>query len=248
MLEIKEKWTVKRKDGMGTRSRCIAVCGCGCDFEADYDNVRRGNTSRCQSCAKARKIEIGKSKRVHGLVGANKKDGGKIYYTWQAMRRRCNNPNDKRYDRYGGRGIKVCDRWDSFESFRLDMGEPPTGEHTIERIDYNKGYSPSNCRWATVKEQANNKSNNRQITAFGRTMNLAQWAEDTGIKREAIAARLRRGWSSEDAVSSTKNRSTIRTPLGEFATLGDAAKAHQCSVSGIHGRIKSSNFPGYLKL
>lgn len=198
MLTVESKWSVKRKDGRGTRIRCIAVCDCGDRSEYDYSNISVGNSTKCVECAK-------KSRSVahtrHGLSHRSKSQGGKIYYTWRAMKKRCSNPNDTRYAEYGGRGIKVCDDWQDFEVFRSDMGEPPTNQHTIERLDFNKGYSKENCKWATIKEQANNKRSNRLITAFGETKNLQQWADETGIKRETIARRLNNGWNIERALT-----------------------------------------------
>jgi hypothetical protein len=101
---------------------------------------------------------------------------------------------------YGGRGVKVCDRWLDFEVFRADMGERPPGT-SLDRIDNARGYSPDNCRWATAKEQMNNRTTNRLVTAFGCTGTVAVWADRTGIKYVNITKRLQAGWSHEDAVS-----------------------------------------------
>ena len=115
------------------------------------------------------------------------------------MRQRCVNPNHKSYKYYGGRGIKVCDRWlESFESFLADMGEAPKGM-SIERNDVGGNYEPSNCRWATMEDQSNNRRTNRFITHEGRTQTIAQWAEEIGMSRQALRYRLDNGWSIKEA-------------------------------------------------
>src|SRR5215475_6407743 len=96
------------------------------------------------------------AKYRHGHSGVVKT---KTYRCWLHLRQRCQNPNDPKYPIYGGRGIKCCTRWNSYENFLADMGEPPTPQHTIERRDNNSGYKPSNCYWATVDEQAKNRRN-----------------------------------------------------------------------------------------
>lgn len=122
------------------------------------------------------------------------------------MKRRCLNGNDKAFDRYGGNGIAVCARWsESFEAFLVDMGRKPAGM-TIERIDNRRGYEPGNCRWATVAEQAANKTTSRHITALGRTMILAEWARESGLDHSLIQARLRYGWPPDRAVTERPRR------------------------------------------
>lgn len=121
------------------------------------------------------------------------------------MIQRCNNPNDPHYDRYGGRGIKVCDKWKNFDAFYADMGPQKTGM-TIDRINNDGNYEPSNCRWATRKEQTRNRSNTFTLDALGVSLTLDEWADRTGISREAIRGRLRRGWRAEDAVSNTSTK------------------------------------------
>lgn len=114
--------------------------------------------------------------------------------SYSAMKARCYDPNNKRYSRYGGRGIKVCDRWiDSYANFLLDMGRKPTCRHTLERRELDGDYEPANCVWATLEDQANNKSNNTRIEIDGRVQNIGQWARETGVNRTVILRRMQRG-------------------------------------------------------
>jgi len=104
------------------------------------------------------------------------------YNTWLSMKARCSNKNHIVYKYYGGRGIKVCKRWVySFQNFFVDMGCKPTPAHTLERNNTNKNYSPDNCRWATAKEQANNRRTNIFVTYNGQTKSMADWADHFGI-------------------------------------------------------------------
>jgi hypothetical protein len=106
------------------------------------------------------------------------------------------------YENYGGRGITVCDRWrDSFVAFYEDMGERPSPKHSIDRIDSNGNYEPGNCRWATPKQQMNNRRANRMITIDGETLSLQKWADRSGINRSTIYSRVGHGWPLDKAVS-----------------------------------------------
>ena len=117
------------------------------------------------------------------------------------MKDRCFNPNHKCYSDYGGRGIKICDRWkNSFQNFFLDMGSRPTAKHSLDRIDNNADYSPENCRWATKAEQYNNRRSNRFITIDDDTLTIVQWEKKMGYKENVIWQRLKMGWSEYRAV------------------------------------------------
>ena len=124
----------------------------------------------------------------------------RTYETWKAMIARCTNPRHHAYRRYGGRGITVDERWRHFEHFLADMGIKPPGL-TLERIDNTHGYSPANCRWATRKEQARNRRNNRLFTHQGVTRHLAEWAITLNLPLSVLWGRLRRGWSVADTLT-----------------------------------------------
>lgn len=135
----------------------------------------------------------------HGYAFRGKRPN--IYRRWQHMIQRCHNPNDRDYPRYGGRGITVCERWMDFENFLADMGEPPTSKHSLDRIDNTKGYEPNNVRWATAKQQQNNRTNTKLLTIKGATKPLSEWCELVGIGSKTVLYRLKhRGMSHEDAV------------------------------------------------
>ncbi len=121
------------------------------------------------------------------------------------MLKRCENPNYKEFRFYGGRGIKVCERWHSFDNFLADMSECPINL-SIERIDNAKGYEPGNCRWATRTEQGRNMRSNRLITVHGQTRCAVEWAEIYGVAASTICRRLGLGWSDEEAVMTPVRR------------------------------------------
>lgn len=120
------------------------------------------------------------------------------YHAWEAMRQRCFDKNFAQHKDYGDRGITVCDRWSSFKKFYEDMGAKPPGL-TLERIDNSKGYDKSNCRWATRKEQANNRRTNRLVTYHGITKTLMQWVDELGLNYDRVKRRLNLGWPVEKA-------------------------------------------------
>lgn len=142
----------------------------------------------------------------------------RIYRIWLAMKYRCGSPRCNNYHLYGGKGIRVCERWLTFENFLADMGHPPDG-YSIERIDGLGPYEPNNCRWASRVEQNNNTSRNRIIEYGGRKQTVAQWAREIGVHPQRLLTRLQRGWSESD----TLIRPVVPTPPPKQAAL-----KHRC--------------------
>lgn len=187
----------------GYRTIWNVVCDCGHRKTARQDHLVSGRTKSCGCLvgyvSSALHITHGRSRTTE-------------YSTWASMKQRCLDPNRDAYAGYGGRGIRVCDRWiSSFEAFLADMGEKPSRRYSIERIDNDGNYEPGNCRWATKTEQARNRRPARfdgrdhplarLITVGGVTDSLAGWAKRVGLTRRAIAHRLKKGWSEERAVT-----------------------------------------------
>lgn len=173
----------------------LCRCSCGETRTVTSSSLTSG---RQKSCGCLRKERIIAASTTHGYAGA---DRPRAYGIWTDMLKRCRNKHHKYYHLYGGRGIKVCERWCKFENFLADMGEVPDGL-TLDRYPNNNGnYEPGNCRWATAIEQANNKNNNHYITINGTTKTLAEWSVHTGINKGTISSRINGyGWSEERAV------------------------------------------------
>lgn len=161
--------------------------GCGGITIVRGIHLRSGHTRSCGCfAAKSRKA----SSVTHGMTKTAE------YRSWYAMKQRCTNPRHKSFRDYGGRGIRVCDRWlNSFENFLADMGTKPSPQHSIERKDGDGGYEPGNCVWATRTEQNRNTRNNTFLTHGGRTQHLSEWARELEVSPATLCKRIARGWS-----------------------------------------------------
>lgn len=138
----------------------------------------------------------------------------RLYQVWNAMKMRCANPNAISYKYYGGKGITVCDEWQTFEVFRdWALSNGYREGLSIDRIDSNGNYEPSNCRWATSKEQQNNTSYNRVLTYGDETHNITQWSEILGIPRTTLYNRARRGWSVSRLLSKPKQKYQLKKEI-----------------------------------
>ena len=192
------KFIVVKRDHKDKNGHYVFLCKCDCgkDFFVSSGNIRRNLSCGCES----RRI-TSERRFVHG------ESHSRLYRVWYAMKGRCYNPHDDAYKDYGGRGIKMCDEWMTYTGFRkwaLDNGYDEKAERrmcTLDRIDFNGNYEPSNCRWVDMRVQSNNKRSNRLVTLNGETHNIAEWSKIVGIKSQTIIRRLNKGWSNEDALT-----------------------------------------------
>lgn len=210
----------------------VCRCECGNTIEALSGNLRNEHTRSCGCLKKAIWL---KARTSHAMSKFPE------YKIWKGLRKRIHNPNDERYSSYGGRGLTVDPRWDaSFEVFLEDMGRRPGSGYSIERVDNDKGYWPDNCRWATGKEQANNRRTSRIIEYKGVSKTLAQWAEELNLNAGALRRRLQLGWSVKDAfetpVASVQNQKPKPDPLEitpETTVIRVSGKTHWVEQVGI---------------
>lgn len=175
------------------------VCDCGTRFVTQGRNLRNGETKSCGCFGKERRaLANSKAKTTHGQTKRGVRS--RAYSIWTNMRSRCGNQNFTSYKWYGGRGIMVCERWQSFANFLADMGYPPEGA-SIDRIDHDGHYSPDNCRWASKVQQANNMRSNKVLEIDGVSMTVAEWSRQPGaINDKTIYDRISRGWDAKRAV------------------------------------------------
>lgn len=203
------RWAVlgrsQETDCLKTMWRCR--CECGTVRDVVGKSLTRGISKSCgcygREVASATTI---KRCKTHGMSRT------RAFSIWSGMLGRCLNVTNENYPQYGGRGIKVCDRWaKSFAAFFEDMGPPPC-KHTIDRIDNDGHYEPSNCRWATSTEQNRNRNSyNRVIEHAGRSATVAEWVEITGLTYTAIWQRLGRGWPIEKVLTTPRRLRKRRT-------------------------------------
>lgn len=174
-------------------------------------------------------------RRTHGMSRTP------IYNVWKSMRQRCNNPNSNCFNHYGGRGIRVCDEWDSsFEVFYKWAVENGYEEGlTIERIDVDGNYEPSNCIWITMLEQHKNTTRTHYITYNGITKTISEWAEEYDIDSKTLYSRIQAGYSFEDAVVGNlyKKRETLLTFNGKTQSIVDWSKELGISQYTISSRL-----------
>ena len=170
----------------------VCQCSCGRIDTVPATMLRQGIGHACTKCKKPSVLRHGHS---------SYRTITRTWRAWSEIKRRCANPHCRAWKLYGARGITVCDRWQHFEHFLIDMGEHPGSGYSIDRIDSNGNYEPSNCRWATSTQQSRNRRNNRLLTVGDTTKLLCEWVESTGISLGTLRSRLRYGWTPEEVVS-----------------------------------------------
>lgn len=202
---LKEVESVPRKDGKGIKKAWLCKCECGNEKVVIQDQLASGSSKSC-GCLP---VDLGKAKAQPNAI---RKKYKRIYKTWLSMRTRCNNPTDQHHKNYHDRGITICEEWNTFEPFlKWSLENGYADDLTIDRIDVNGNYEPSNCRWATTTEQAWNRTNTRYFTIFGKKYRIDEIAEKFNIKIVTFIARVERyGYTPEEAVTVPVKRSGRR--------------------------------------
>lgn len=191
-------------------TKWICKCECGKSSIVTTSNLTTGNSTSC-GC------HVGLNLKIHGQYKHPS------YVHWRTMKQRCNNPNSSDYKNYGGRGIKICNRWKNIKNFIIDMGIPPTKKHTLDRIDVNDDYKPTNCRWATRKTQSNNRRNTLKLDGI----TLKKWCELNNLCYNTTYQRFKKGWSKEKLL----NPPTIRK----------YEKNQKCSIKTCNNLVIAKN-------
>ena len=184
--EIKNNRTVRR---------ILCECECGSLKIVRFADLRSGKTL---SCGCLQKQKVSDYHKTHG------KSNTRLYHIWFDMNHRCFNKNNAEYKSYGGRGISVCKEWQGLEGFlhfeKWSFLNGYNDKLTIDRVNNNKGYSPENCRWITIKEQQRNRSDNTKFTYKGETKCISEWSEITGLSFSCISYRFNNGWLPEEII------------------------------------------------
>lgn len=171
-------------------SRWVCKCTCGGSIVLSYRQIKNGRIDNCGCIPKPH------HNKTHGCSNTA------LYNHWKMMIYRCEKPSNRAYKYYGQRGIKVCEEWHDFLTFKKWAdATKPDGDYTIDRLDNNKGYSPDNCRWANSKEQSNNRRSNREFEYHGETHNLMEWSEILDFDYKRVHNRIYKlGWTFKRAV------------------------------------------------
>lgn len=194
--EVYNSFTVVSQADKGPQGEARVVCRCVCG-KLKVVICRRIRTGQIKSCGCMKAERTREANKTHGLSRGEKPTLG--YSSWKSMRMRCGSETYPAYPYYGGRGIKVCERWlHSFENFLEDMGPRPSHKHSLDRIDVNGPYCPENCRWATAIEQANNKRDSLYVEYDGEKLTIGQWAKKLNKCRETLRYRYHRGLSPHE--------------------------------------------------
>jgi hypothetical protein len=232
-LRVNKLLVLRRVDNVGKQPAWLCRCDCGNEHRVLGMHLRASDVVDC-GCGTSQRISA--SRMRHGMTDTPE------WTSWKGMLERCNTPTYKKWANYGGRGVTVCPEWTIFEQFYADMGPRPEGM-SLDRIDNNQGYSPSNCRWATHKTQANNTRANVHVSIDGVTRTLKQWSEHFGIDYAVVKTRRADGKDGVDLFLASPRRSYKRLISfeGKHMTIGAWAKHLNAPYITVWQRINLTN-------
>lgn len=216
-----------------------AKCDCGETWKGRITVLRNGQTKSCGCLGLEFLASVGERSKTHGMSHTRE------YGIWCAMLTRCHNRNGQDYMMYGGRGIVVCERWQTFINFYADMGTIPEGKSSIDRVDSNGNYEHGNCRWSTPLEQGGNTRRVRKIEYRGKTQGLSAWCRELGLNYRTTLFRVANGWSIEDAFTApprANKEGQLFEHNGLSLTLTGWAKHLGVGATTLHYRL-SHGFP-----
>jgi hypothetical protein len=192
-------------------------------------------------------------RELHGMTGT------RTYSIWTNIKSRCTNRRHPQYGDYGGRGITLCKRWFSFCNFLADVGVCPSSRHSLDRKNNNRGYSPSNCEWATPKQQSRNQRGQKRYFFQGRSLLLCEWEELTGIPLKRLWDRLSRDWSFERTITepprdtnyltTEQKRERLHAYLSVYQGVkcGRIVKPRRCEECGKRKPLQAHHYAGYSR-
>lgn len=192
---------IERAGKVRTEVQWSVMCDCGTLDVATSNQLVHGKKTQCRECSRLSKIAR-TTKHGHTTWKGTKP---LTYAVWAAMRDRCNNKNNKGYQNYGARGIKVCPEWDDYSVFLSDMGDPGPGELSIDRVNNDGNYCKENCKWTDRVTQANNRRNNSTYEYEGKVYTLKQLSDLTGVPYRSLQYRLKKGSTVYEAVPENRN-------------------------------------------
>lgn len=216
-------------------SKWLCKCDCGNDKITRIDSLLSG---RCRSCGCLNQNR----KCKHG--GAKNGKTERLYHVWQDMKNRCYNKNIKHFDRYGGRGITVCEEWlrdyGKFREWAINNGYDENANHgecTLDRINNNIGYSPENCRWVSMSIQDNNRSTNKYYEYSGESHTISDWCRKLGLNCRLVESRIERGWTFIEAITVEKNPCRKYEHNGELHSLPEWANILNIPYNTLYCRL-----------
>lgn len=233
-LRVQHQASSKRSTNGRMYAYWQCVCSCGQQVVVSARELTAGAKKSC--LINGHRYQH--PNRVPGAIPAARLLAPAEYRAWNLMRARCRNPNNIAFDYYGGRGIKICERWEHFENFLSDMGPKPSADHTVERNDVNRDYEPANCRWATRTEQTRNKRNSIFVDYNGERVLLLDVIERLGLNGIVVRSRLNLGWSLEEALTTPAREAASTTYQGVDRPLPEVAAACGIPVTVLRARLR----------